>query len=111
MPLSTVKGLRIVGVTLWLPLTLRGLVLESAWASWKVLTTFCSPNGHFQWLDRATVHKKVPALIPCERFLSTVLLLVVKVCIEPDLFSTFLTYVWFLSRVCFLVLSQVQNTF
>lgn len=111
MPLSTVKGLHTLGVTVWLPLTVRGLVLENAWASWEVLTPFRSPNGHFQWLDRAAVHKTVLALVPCEGFLSIVLLLVVKVCVEPDLFPTSLTYKWFLPRVCFLVLSQVQNIF
>lgn len=79
-----------LGAPAWLPPAVGGLVLEEVVAIQDSLTT-------------------LPA---CEGFLSTVLLLLlVRVCTEPETYPTCLTLVQFLPGVYSLVLSQVQYIF
>lgn len=79
------EGLLVPGAPVWLPQAVGGLMLQEVVAVQHILSTFTA----------------------CGEFSTVLLLVLVRVCTEPEASSTCLTFVWFLPKVYSLMLSQV----
>lgn len=79
------EGLLVRGAPVWLPHAMGGWILQEVVAVQDILSTFAT----------------------CEAFFSTVLLVLVRVCTEPEASPTCRTLVRFLPRVYSLMHSQV----
>lgn len=112
MALQGVKISHTFGALLWLLHTVSDLMLQKVRSGHSVLPTLPECERFLRCVISAALHKRGPPLPASDRLIYILLhFLLMKVCIELELLPICLIFVWFLTGICCLVFSQVQNVF